>query len=109
MTPRSTVLGKTRVCSLAGNSSIFKEPKVSDMLTRARTLDPILSRYNPGLNINYFMNILIMLLSRLRSYFYYKFLVKMRTKYSYSPFIHAIDLDLTPGQDLIDPTATENK
>jgi len=33
----------------------------------------------------------------------------MRTKYSYSPFIHAIDLDLTPGQDLIDPTATENK
>lgn len=96
--------------SLAGNSSIFKEPKVSDMLTRAHTLDPILSRYNPGHNmITYFMNILIMLLSRLTSYFYCKFLIKMCSKYSYSPFVHGIYLDLTPTQDLIDPTATENK
>ena len=33
----------------------------------------------------------------------------MWSKYSYSPFIHVIDLDLTPAQDRIDPTARENK
>ena len=37
--------------SLAGNFSIFKEPSGSDMLTRVRPLDPILSSYNPGHNM----------------------------------------------------------